>query len=248
MHGPSLVLRGSGPRPPVTPRFCRHRNGEGSTPSPRDSSSYRAAASVVLSSADALGERVLAQPGGRSGSPVPRGANPPSQRRQVSGHIRRQPAMVGAARWPIRPRLATCSDAANAPEKRKVGGSTPPLTTTLTCVDVCLATVRAQFATLVVSFLGHLPQADARTSTHSRRSQPHLLVQSAWDAAAAHSSSSPSPSSNRMIRMPSSLRPAGRPWRARRISRGYDLGGRPVRVARLLALSVRWGDGKQSSL
>jgi len=177
-----------------------------------------------------------------------KGSQTGSQRRQMSGDIRRQPAMVCAARWPIRPRLATCSDAANAPEKRKVGGSTPPLTTTLTCVDVCLATVRAQFATLVVSFLGHLPQADARTSTHSRRSQPHLLVQSAWDAAAAHSSSSPSPSSNRMIRMPSSLRPAGRPWRARRISRGYDLGGRPVRVARLLALSVRWGDGKQSSL
>jgi|SRR6516162_1879347 len=74
LHGPSLVLRGSGPRPPVTPRFCRHRNGEGSTPSPRDSSSYRAAASVVLSSADALGERVLAQPRGRSCPPVPRGA------------------------------------------------------------------------------------------------------------------------------------------------------------------------------
>jgi len=74
-----------------------------------------------------------------------KGSQTGSQRRQMSGDIRRQPAMVCAARWPIRPRLATCSDAANAPEKRKVGGSTPPLTTTLTCVDVCLATVRAQF-------------------------------------------------------------------------------------------------------
>ena len=67
------------------------------------------------------------------------------------------------------------------PEKRKVGGSTPPLTTTLTRVNVGPVIVGVQLATLVVSFLGHLPQADARTSTHSRRSQPHLLVQSAWD-------------------------------------------------------------------
>jgi len=52
-----------------------------------------------------------------------------SQRRQASGHARRQPAMVGAASWPIRPHPATCSDTADAPEKRKAGGSTPPLTT-----------------------------------------------------------------------------------------------------------------------
>jgi hypothetical protein len=69
---------------------------------------------------------------------------------------------------------------AKPPEKRKVGGSTPPLTTTLTCVNVGPVTVGVQFATLVVPFLGHLPEADARTSTRSRRSQPHLLVQSAW--------------------------------------------------------------------
>jgi hypothetical protein len=37
--------------------------------------------------------------------------------------------MVSAARSPIGPHPATCRDAANAPEKRKVGGSTPPLTT-----------------------------------------------------------------------------------------------------------------------
>ena len=43
------------------------------------------------------------------------------------------------------------------PEKRKVGGSTPPLTTTLTCADVRLVIVRLQLMTLVVSFLGHLP-------------------------------------------------------------------------------------------
>ena len=57
-------------------------------------------------------KRVLAQPGGISGSPAPRGSQTGSQRRQVSGHIRRQPAMVGAARWPIRPRPATCSNEA----------------------------------------------------------------------------------------------------------------------------------------
>jgi hypothetical protein len=50
--------------------------------------------------------------------------------RQTPGHIRRQRAMVSAARSPIRPRPATCSDGADAPEERKVGGSTPPLTTT----------------------------------------------------------------------------------------------------------------------
>jgi hypothetical protein len=37
--------------------------------------------------------------------------------------------MVSAASWPIRRRPASCSDTADAPEKRKVGGSTPPLTT-----------------------------------------------------------------------------------------------------------------------
>ena len=41
-----------------------------------------------------------------------------SQRRQTSGHIRRQPAMVSAARSPIRSLPATSSDAAYAPENR----------------------------------------------------------------------------------------------------------------------------------
>ena len=72
--------------------------------------------------------------------------------------------MVCAARSPIRPHPATCSDAGYAPEKRKVGGSTPPLTTTLTCTDVRLVIVKVQLVGLVVSFLGHLPQADGRTS------------------------------------------------------------------------------------
>jgi hypothetical protein len=51
----------------------------------------------------------------REGDQVPRsqGSQTGSQRRQASGHIRRQPAMVCAARWPIRPRPATWSDAAN---------------------------------------------------------------------------------------------------------------------------------------
>jgi hypothetical protein len=47
----------------------------------------------------------------------------------MPGHTRRQRAMVSAARSPTTPHPATCSDAADAPEKRKVGGSTPPLTT-----------------------------------------------------------------------------------------------------------------------
>ena len=47
------------------------------------------------------------------------------------------------------------------PEKRKVGGSTPPLTTTLTCADVSLVIVEAQLMTVVVSFLVHLLQRTA---------------------------------------------------------------------------------------
>ena len=50
-----------------------------------------------------------------SGEPTPPGARP----RQ------RRPATVCAGRWPIRPHPATCSHAADAPEKRKVGGSRP---------------------------------------------------------------------------------------------------------------------------
>ena len=83
--------------------------------------------------------------------------------------------------WPGQSAVMDAPGPAKPPEKRKVGGSTPPLTTTLTCVNVGPVIGGVQLATLVVSFLGHLPQADARTSTHSRRSQPHLLVQSAWD-------------------------------------------------------------------
>jgi hypothetical protein len=70
---------------------------------------------------------------------------------------------------------------AKPPEKRKAGGSTPPLTTTLTCIGVRLMIVKVQIVTLVVSFLGHLLQADDRTSTHSRRSQPSPACTSAWD-------------------------------------------------------------------
>jgi hypothetical protein len=59
------------------------------------------------------------------------------------------------------------------PEKRKVGSSILPLTTTLTCADVRLVITKAQLVTLVVSFSGHLLQADGRFSAHSRRSQAH---------------------------------------------------------------------------
>ena len=50
----------------------------------------------------------------------------------MSGHIKRQPAMVSAARLPIRPRPATCSHPGNAPEKKKVGG---PLALSATSFD-----------------------------------------------------------------------------------------------------------------
>jgi hypothetical protein len=68
------------------------------------------------------------RPGRRPRPPIP-GSQTGSQRRQMSGDIRRQPAILGAARCPVRPRPATCSDGADAPEKRKAGGSIPPLTT-----------------------------------------------------------------------------------------------------------------------
>jgi len=58
------------------------------------------------------------RPGRRPRPPIP-GSQTGSQRRQSSGDIRRQPAMVCAARWPIRPHPATCSDGADAPEKRR---------------------------------------------------------------------------------------------------------------------------------
>jgi hypothetical protein len=44
---------------------------------------------------------------------------------------------------------------AKPPEKRKVGGSTPPLTTPLTCADVRFMIVKVTVMVLVVSFLGH---------------------------------------------------------------------------------------------
>jgi hypothetical protein len=68
----------------------------------------------------------------------------------------RAPASIDVHRMPLSRqgdlRGQSCTMILN-PEKRKVGGSTPPLTTTLNCVNVCLVIVRVQFATLVVSFL-----------------------------------------------------------------------------------------------
>jgi len=76
---------------------------------------------------------LLASPGHRTLAELTRlGSQTGSQRQQTSGHTRRQRAMVSPASWPIRPCPATCSDAAYAPEKRKAGGSTPPLTTVST--------------------------------------------------------------------------------------------------------------------
>jgi hypothetical protein len=66
------------------------------------------------------------------------------------------------------------------PEKRKVGSSILPLTTALTCADVRSVIVKVQLVTFVVSFLGHLPQADDRTSTHSPNSQVSALSDFPW--------------------------------------------------------------------
>jgi len=110
------------------------------------------------------------RPGRRPRPPVP-GSQTGSQRRQASGHARRQRAMVCAARWPIRPRPATCSDGTDAPEKRKVGGSTPPLTTLMTSANAPSVVAFVLSVTFVVSFRSHLPQADDRLSAGDRHSQ-----------------------------------------------------------------------------
>ena len=70
--------------------------------------------------------------------------------RQTPGPIRRQPAIVVAGRSPIRPHPATCSDHTNAPEKRKGGGSTPPLTT-LTSANAQRSSLLARFANGVLT-------------------------------------------------------------------------------------------------
>ena len=67
------------------------------------------------------------------------GSQTGSPHRQTSGHTRRQRAMVSAARLPISPHPATSSDAAYAPEKRKAGGSIPPLTTSFAMQSADLA-------------------------------------------------------------------------------------------------------------
>jgi hypothetical protein len=114
------------------------------------------------------------RPGRRPRPPIP-GSQTGSQRRQALGHITRQPAMVCAARWPIRPRPATCGDAADAPEKRKVGGSTPPLTTSqlATCGSVTRKNV---FCRLICS---------ASLLTVAARTRPSFAVR--WGTRGARS-------------------------------------------------------------
>ena len=62
-----------------------------------------------------------------AGSPTA-GSQMGSQRRQAVTDAGRRPATIGAGRWLTRRRPATVHDGRIAPEKRKVGGSTPPLT------------------------------------------------------------------------------------------------------------------------
>ena len=63
-------------------------------------------ASIVLSSADALGERVLAQPRGRSGPPAPRGANA-GGRQATSGDNQPWFVQLGGSSGHVQPRAAT---------------------------------------------------------------------------------------------------------------------------------------------
>ena len=57
------------------------------------------------------------------------GSQTGSQQRQTPSDTGRRPATIGAGRWPVRRRPATPRHSSIAPEKRKVSGSTPPLTT-----------------------------------------------------------------------------------------------------------------------
>jgi hypothetical protein len=61
--------------------------------------------------------------------PPDSGSQTGSQQRQTSSDRWRPRATIDAARWHIRRQPATVRDRQIAPEKRKVGGSTPPLTT-----------------------------------------------------------------------------------------------------------------------
>jgi|SRR5580693_9339494 hypothetical protein len=63
-----------------------------------------------------------------AGSPTA-GSQMGSQRRQAVTDAGRPTATIYAGNWLIRRRPATVRDGPIAPEKRKVGGSTPPLTT-----------------------------------------------------------------------------------------------------------------------
>jgi len=106
MHAPTL------PRCPRRERaIARH---EPQAQAPGGSSTYPAQQAWLAPWRSAKGLPLSA------GSPV--GSQTGSQHRQASGHTRRQWAMVSAASWLIRPHPATCSDAANAPENRKLKG------------------------------------------------------------------------------------------------------------------------------
>jgi hypothetical protein len=58
------------------------------------------------------------------------GSQTGSQRRQTPSDTGRRPAMIGAARWPVRRHPATVRHVSIAPEKRKVDSSILSLTTT----------------------------------------------------------------------------------------------------------------------
>jgi hypothetical protein len=116
----------------------RVRQGQGRPGHPPDMANGGCPPATILVPGDPPGDR--RQPGhvgrpdrgrclawGRCTPPAPRtlavlrglGSQTGSQHRQTPGHTRRQPAMVSPASWPIRPRPATSSDAAYAPEKRR---------------------------------------------------------------------------------------------------------------------------------
>ena len=96
--------------------------------------------------------------------------------------------MVGAARSPIRPRPATCSDAANAPEKRKVGGSTPPPDHHLTWDNVhCVITWARSELRPAVFWPSFDRQTDCVAAGHGPAGRPgtSLPERTAWRIPAA---------------------------------------------------------------
>jgi hypothetical protein len=68
------------------------------------------------------------------------------QRHQTPGDAYRHPATIVQVKWLIRRRQTTVCDDQNSPEKRKVGSSTLPLTTSFGLVSSALTSANAYWA------------------------------------------------------------------------------------------------------